>query len=264
MTGVRIFPLVPNVALPTPATATTRKPVPKGYGVQEQCLPFTAATALGLLVRSPITFGLCPSAEIPAGGHPFRSPLDRPGDDGHFDDDRVFYVKDDARCRFADNAYRLEPVGVAGAKAALMTLRGPGISFFDREDQQEVFKLHLPFVWRTPSEVDTLFLPLVNRGSTVSPLSGLVETSWYASPVNLVLQKPPAGVPLHVETGEPVAQAILVSRSSRRPEVTVVPPHARDARELRNQWAEWRRQHGENRSAYKRLARSHHGRAEGE
>jgi hypothetical protein len=75
---VQVFPLVPKVVLPRPAPATTRSHVPTGYGVQEQCLPFTAATALGFLIGSPIAFGLCPPGDVPPDGHAFRSPLDRP------------------------------------------------------------------------------------------------------------------------------------------------------------------------------------------
>src|SRR5919109_5218308 len=105
MTEVQIFPLVPNVMLPVPAPATTRSPIPPGYGVQEQCLPFTAAAALGFLIRSPITFGLCPPANVPPGCHAFRSPLERPHDGGAFADERIFYVKDDPGCRFIKNAF---------------------------------------------------------------------------------------------------------------------------------------------------------------
>src|SRR4029453_2134102 len=85
MTEVQIFPLVSNVVLPVPAPATTRSQVPPGYGVQEQCLPFTAATALGFLIPSPITFGLCLPTDVPPDGHAFRSPIDRPRSDGTFE-----------------------------------------------------------------------------------------------------------------------------------------------------------------------------------
>jgi len=40
-----IVPLVPGVPMPRAASARTRVSVPAGYGVQEQCLPFTAAGA---------------------------------------------------------------------------------------------------------------------------------------------------------------------------------------------------------------------------
>ena len=77
-------------------TAQTRGTVPSGYGLQEQCLPFTAASALGFVIPSPIAFGVCVSAELPEGCRAFRSPLDRPLDDGQFSDARVFYIVDDA------------------------------------------------------------------------------------------------------------------------------------------------------------------------
>ena len=259
---VEFLPLVPQAVFPAPAPATTRREVPAGYGVQEQCLPFTAATALGLLIGSPITFGLCPPADVPAGAHAFRSPLDRPRPDGTFEDARVFYVKDDPRSAFVRNAFTLDPLPAGPGKGAEpLELVQAGLSFFDRGDQRDVFKLHLPYVWRTPAEVDALFLPPINRaGAGVTVLTGLVETDWYAHPVNLVLRKPPPGQAAHVVTGDPIAQVVFLPRSYRRPALKVMASHARAARELRAEMVRWYAQHAENRSAYKTLARSHHGR----
>src|SRR6266436_1592083 len=107
-----IVPLVPNSILPQPASAHTRPSIAPGYGVQEQCLPFTAASALGFLIPSPIRFGLCPPLEVPQGCHALRSPLDRPTADGHFTDPRVLYVADNPDCRFRGNAYELEGIPV--------------------------------------------------------------------------------------------------------------------------------------------------------
>ena len=130
MTEVQIFPLVPNVMLPMPAPATTRSHIPSGYGVQEQCLPFTAATALGFLIPSPITFGLCLPPDVPPDGHAFRSPIDRPRSDGTFEDKRVFYVKDNPRCSFVKNAFTLEAVAAVDSQGKRrFALREPGISF---------------------------------------------------------------------------------------------------------------------------------------
>ena len=176
MLEVQVFPLVPNVALPTPAPAKTRPHVPPGYGVQEQCLPFTSATALGFLIRSPIDFGLCLPGEVPSDGHAFRSPLEHPDINFAFEEKRVFYVKDNPGCRFVNNAFTLEEIQITTpqSKQTFAALE-PGISFFYREDQGDLFKLHLPYILRTPAEVDTLFLPAINRsapGFTV--LSGLV------------------------------------------------------------------------------------------
>jgi hypothetical protein len=70
---VTLVPLVPNVRLPRVASARTRAAVPSGYGVREQCLPFTAASALGVLIPSPIRFGLCRPDELPPGCRSFRS-----------------------------------------------------------------------------------------------------------------------------------------------------------------------------------------------
>lgn len=262
MIEVELLPLVPQAVLPVPAPATTGREVPPGYGVQEQCLPFTAATALGFLVGSPITFGLCLPGDVPACAHAFRSPLDRPRPDGTFDDARVFYVKDDPHSAFARNAFTLDPLPAVPAKGSEpFRPVHPGLSFFDREDQLDLFKLHLPYVWRTPAEVDTLFLPPINRpGLALTVLAGLVETDWYAHPVNLVLRKPPAGQAVHVAVGDPIAQVVFVARPHRRPVLKVVASHARAARELRAQLVQWYGQHAENRSAYKKLARSHYGR----
>jgi hypothetical protein len=254
---VTFVPLVPNLTLPHPASAHTRAHVPSGYGVQEQCLPFTAASALGLIIPSPIRFGLCVPEEVPRGCRAFRSPLDRPAADGRFPDPRVLYVADNPHCRFHGNAYALEGVPADGAP----TVPEPGLSFFDRADQGDLFKLHLPYVWRTPESVDTLFLPLLNRADGgLAVQSGLVETDWYACPVNLVLRRPAGSRSVHVAAGEAVAHALLIPRQLRRPVVEVAPAHARLSRETRKAMAEWDRQHAADRSAYKALARSRHGR----
>jgi hypothetical protein len=262
MLEAQVFPLVPGVSLPTPARATTRPDVPAGYGVQEHCLPFTAANALGFLIRSPITFGLCLPNEVPPGAHPFRSPLDRPGIPPEYADERVFYVKDDPNCRYIKNAFTLDALEVYDFRGKRqINPVVPGISFFDREDQLDHFKLHLPYIWRTPPEVDTLFLPAINRRTQLLTLvCGLVETDWYANPVNLVFRKPPVGVSVHIVTGDPVGQAIFLPRSHRRPTLKVLASHARLARDLRASLVEWYQQRGHDRSAYKRLARSQHGR----
>jgi hypothetical protein len=255
--GVSIVPLVPHIALPQPASAHTRASVPSGYGVQEQCLPFTAASALGFLIPSPIRFGWCDPGEVPPEAHAFRSPINRPGADGRFADPRVFYVVDNPACSFRGNAFEID--GIPGQDHRPLPIREPGISFFDRHDQQDLFKLHLPYIWRTPELVDTLFGPLINRsGYGLEAESGLVETDWYASPVNLVLRRPSASV--HVQLGDPVAHAILVSRHLRRPALEVAPEHSRLSRDARKGLALWDQQHAHDHSAYKLLARSRHGR----
>ena len=104
---VTLVPLVPNVRLPRVSSARTRAAVPSGYGVREQCLPFTAASALGVLIPSPIRFGLCRPEELPLGCRSFRSPLEQPEPQGRFGDPRLFYVFDDPDCAFSGNAYQL-------------------------------------------------------------------------------------------------------------------------------------------------------------
>jgi len=255
-----IVPLVAHVRLPHPASARTRTAVPSGYGVREQCLPFTAASALGVLIPSPIRFGLCRPDEMPAGSRPLRSPLAQADAAGRFADDRLFYVVDDPDCGFAGNAYEL---AADPRESCRFRGREPGLSFFDRGDQQSLFKLHLPYIWRTPPGLDCLFLPPLNRpGRGFGVACGLVETDWYASPVNLVLGKPAGSV--HVAAGDPLAQAILVPRSLRRCTLDVADIPSQVYGDALGDLAGWDRQLADNRSAYKMLARSRHGRIEGE
>lgn len=256
---VRLLPLVPDVPLPRAAGAALRAPVPKGYGVQEQCLPFTAATALGLLVPSPIDFGLCAPAEVPADARAFAPPP--PARDPA--DTRVFYVRDRPGSRFVGNAYRFEDLAFDDARGVRQRYSPvePGISFFDREDQRGLFKLHLPWILRTDAQVDTLYTSPMHRPSPLELKSGLVETDWYAHPVNLVAAKPALG-PVHVRVGEVVAQALFVPRAARRPALEVVDGASGEAAALRNDLLKWYVAHRQDRSAYRRLARSRHGRIE--
>ena len=264
MLEVQVFPLVTGVVLPTAAQPTTRQQIPSGYGVQEQCLPFTAANALGFLIKSPITFGLCLPQDVPQGALAFRSPLDHAGHLPDASDKRVYYVKDDPGCRFIRNAFTFDPLEIVGARGrSQFAPAQPGISFFDREDQSDLFKVHLPYLWRTPAEVDALFLPAINRQTqNLTMLSGLVETDWYANPVNLIFQKPPTGLFAHINAGDIIGQVIFLTRSQRRPTLKVRASHARVARDLRAALVEWYQQHAQDRSVYKKLARSQHGRVE--
>lgn len=113
----------------------------------------------------------------------------------------------------------------------------PGISFFDRPDQQNLFKLHLPYIWHTPPEVEALFVPAFNHASGLELLAGLVETDWYANPVNLVFRCPPAHQSVHLAVGDPIAQVIFLPRDHRRPTLQILPPQARIARELHVEFA---------------------------
>lgn len=258
---INILPLVPGVALPTVAPAVARSEIPPGYGVQEQCLPFTAATALGFLINSPFTFGFCLPSDVPAGVRTFSSPFDasrQQSQDSAREDERLFYVKDDPSCRFLKNAFTVDPIEIAGNQ--LLTPVLPGISFFDREDQRDLFKIHLPYIWRTPPDVDTLFLPGINRpNQALEVLIGLVETDWYAHPVNMVIRKPPVGDSLHIASGETIAQAVFIARSQRRPSLKILASHARLTRDLRSELVQWYKAHEQDRSAYKKIARSQHG-----
>ena len=253
---IQIFPLVSRLQLPVPAPPGTRQNVPAGYGVQEHCLPFTAATALGFIIKSPISFGICHPGEVPPEAHAFRSPLAVSADD---QEKPVYYVKDDPNCCFVKNTFTMDVLD--DRKKGWVSPQQPGISFFDRQDQADLFKLHLPYIWRTPAEVDTLFLPLINRkGTGLGLLSGLVETDWYAHQVNLVFAQPAAGRPIHIAAGDPVAQVIFLERSHRRPGLKVLAEHARLAREMKDELLDWYRRKEADRAAYKKLARSEHGR----
>jgi hypothetical protein len=139
---------------------------------------------------------------------------------------------------------------------------GPGLSFFDRGDQLDLFKLHLPYICHTSEGVDTLFLSPINRVPPFEVLSGLVETDWYANPVNLILRKPPHSGSVHVAKGDPVAQLVFIDRARRRSAVKLLPDHARLGRELKVKMEEWHRQHTADRSAYKQLVRTQHGRVD--
>lgn len=244
MFEVGILPLVANAPLPKAAPARTRDEVPSGYGTQEQCLPFVVAASLGFLIPSPITFGWCLPEEIPPGARAFRSPLESG------QQRRMFYVVDDPACPFVGNAYRMELGG-----SSSNPWYEPGISFFDRRDQADLFKVHLPYVWRTPAGIELLLLPPVNRQHPgLTPFFAVVETQWYANPVNLVFRKPDGSV--HILAGDAIAQAVFVPRFCRRPSLQVVNPDSHLANHMAHAMRQWQAGKLEDRSAYKRLSRS--------
>jgi uncharacterized protein DUF6065 len=247
---VSILPLCDGAVLPTEALAATRPRVPPGYGVQEHCLPFTTATALGLLVRAPITFGFCDPADVPGGAHSFVSPIEPEASTPS--DSRVFYVQDDPACSFAGNAFTFTALQEPATGRYVVA---PGLSFFDRRDQQHLFKLHLPFIIRTPDTIDTLFTAAINRVAPFEVLSGLVESDWYADPVNLILRKPGPLVSVHVQKGEPVGQLVFLDRPHRGARVTALPAHARLTRSIASQYWEWKQRLHADRSAYKHIVR---------
>jgi len=251
-----LLPLVPDVPLPVRASASVRAVVPRGYGVQEQCLPFTAACALGLLVPAPFDFGLCEECDVPPQGRAFRPPdvACIPGDA------RVFYVIDHPASRFTGNAFDADPLPFVDEHGMHKEMRPvqPGISFMNRPDQAAHFKLHLPWVLKTPAGVDSLFVQPINRPAPLRLLTGLVETDWYAHPVNLVCDRPSTGS-LHVRRGELIAQVFFVDRGSRRLSQELEPPDAAQAVEMKNALREWFLAHASDRSTYRRLARSRHG-----
>lgn len=255
---LRLLSLVPDAPLPQRAPASTRPAVPPGYGVQEQCLPFTAACALGLLVPAPFDFGLCLPAEFPAGVQGFRAPGPR---DTATEDQRLLYVRDRPSSRFRANAYSFDPLPFddeRGERAELRPVQ-PGLSFFERADQAGLFKLHLPWLLRTPDGIDSLYGPPLNRPAPLELLSGLIESDWYAHPVNLVVRRPATGA-LHISAGQIIAQVLFVARDSRRAEAPALPADSAVAQTLRNDLLRWFVAHRQDRSAYRRLVRSKQGR----
>ena len=254
---VTLLPLVPGVPLPARAPASTRTEVPRGYGVQEQCLPFTAACALGLLVPAPFDFGLCAPIDVPAGARSFSPPdVARPAADA-----RVFYVIDHSASRFEGNAFDADPLPFVDQSGQLLEMRPrqPGISFMDRPDQAVFFKLHLPWVLRTPAGVDSHFGAPINRPAPLEVLTALVETDWYAHPVNLVARRPPQGA-LHVRRGDVIAQVFFVDRDARRGNLRVLDHAAPQAQALREELRQWFLAHRADRGTYRKQARSRQGR----
>ena len=253
---IEVHPLVPDPVLPTAAPPSTRAEVPQGYGVQEQCLPFTAAASAGLLIRAPFSFGFCDPASVPAAARGFAAPFRSSAHDAAY----CFYIQDRPSSRFAGNAFRqrLFPMLIRRESTHLHNAVHPGLSFFDRSDQAAMFKLHLPYVLRTPEGVDSLFLSPINRPGPLQIVSGLVETDWYAHPVNLVAHLPPG--PIHVTAGDVVAQVVFVHRSARAARISVVDPSSAPSQVLQHDLLRWYVAHNQDRSAYKKLARSRHGR----
>jgi len=254
---LELHPLVPEALLPVTATARTRAEVPAGYGVQEQCLPFTAAAAAGLLIRAPFSFGWCRPDCVPAGARPFAPPRR----EATLDPAAVFYVVDRPESQFVGNAFRLAPIAYRDPQGQvhLHAPVQPGLSFFDRDDQAGMFKLHLPYVVRTPEDVDSLFVPPVNRAAPLDLVVGLVESDWYAHPVSLIARLPRSGA-LHVRAGDVVAQVLFLARASRRAEPVVAAATSPERQRLNGDLLRWYASHGADRGAYKTLARSRHGR----
>jgi hypothetical protein len=254
---IEVHPLVPDPVLPVSAPASTRADVPRGYGVQEQCLPFTAAASAGLLLRSPFSFGFCAPVAVPARARAFAPPFRSEPHERSY----VFYVEDRPSSRFVGNAFRAEPipyVDPAGQQHVHNALH-PGLSFFDREDQAGLFKLHLPYVLRTPDGVDSLFMPPINRAAPLQIVLGLVETDWYAHPVNLVAHLP-TGSPVHVAAGDVVGQVVFIHRTARSAETSIAAPGSTTSQALQHDLLRWYVGKSQDRGVYKKLARSRHGR----
>jgi hypothetical protein len=247
---VSIVGLVPAFHAPKPASPRTRDQIPSGYGTREHCLPFVEAAACGLAIPSPFSWGVCELSQLPVGARPFRSPVA-----SELVDERYYYVIDHRDLSFWRNEFQLAPELVQRIGRAPV----PGLSFFDRSDQQNLLKVHLPYSWQTPETSATLFLPTLNRprDDGLTMVAGLVETAWYANPVNLVIEIPSAPITVHVKAGEHLAHAILVASSSTRPDIEIVEGHRRAARDRLDAIKAWRESHARQRNAYKRLVSTH-------
>src|SRR5205823_7203646 len=116
------------------------------------------------LVPAPIAFGVTALSNVPSAAHRFRAPLEKNTPNGPIDE-RVFYVLDDPTCRFVGNAFTLE--ANKDQDRGMYAPISPGVSFFDRDDQLELFKLHLPYICHTSEGVNTLFLSPINRPSSL-------------------------------------------------------------------------------------------------
>lgn len=247
-TVVRIVGLVDRFLPPRPPGARTRASVPRGYGTREQCQPFTAAAACGLAIPSPISWGVAPASEVPPDARSFRSPVW-----SDVTDERWCYVVDDERLGFRANAFGLSTWAARHTGTAPI----PGVSFFDRPDQQGLLKIHLPYSWRTPAGLAILVGDPINRPHDrgLRVVAGLIETAWYANPINVVVELPPSPAAIHVHAGETLAQAVVVRLGDIDPVVDVVADLAGAGPQLDDIRA-WRSAHARDRSAYKRLARA--------
>ena len=128
----------PRAATPRtqPSAARLRRPraVPAVHGRGGGRVPRAGAVLLGLL----------PPDDAPDGARRFRSPVEPV--DGY--GERTLYVLDDRAHRFEGNQFSLSDAARRHATQAPL----PGLSFFDRPDQQDMVKVHLPYLWLTPTE----------------------------------------------------------------------------------------------------------------
>lgn len=246
--SVTVIPLAKTIQCPGPSSKKTRPSVPTGYGRREQCRPFVEANGLGLTIPSPFSWGYCMPDDVPSGARAFRSPV--PGGCPA----RVFYVLDEPALCFSGNQYSV-PENVMARTGPIAI---PGLSFFERPDQQRQIKLHLPYVMRTRDGVGLLFTTPVNRPRSdgLQLLSGLVETAWYADAVNMVFVLPERDHPVHIQSNEPLAQAIPLPMAATRTKVNCAEAHRKQTRVTLDAMADWRAQKSSDRAAYKRIAKA--------
>jgi hypothetical protein len=112
---------------------------------------------------------------------------------------------------------------------------------------------------RTPDGVDSHFGAPINRAAPLNLLTALVETDWYAHPVNLVVRRPEVA-PLHIRRGDCIAQVFFVDRAARRSHVQVLDHGSPQAQALREELRQWFLAHHADRSTYRKQARSRQGR----
>ncbi len=245
---IEIIGLTRTFHAPAPSSPRTREKVPSGYGTREQCLPFVEASRLGLTIPSPFAWGYCKPVDVPVGTRSFRSPVSGGCSE------RVFYVRDSAEHGFARNQFAV-PEEILRLTGPIVI---PGLSFFNREDQQDLVKLHLPYIFRTSEEIGLLFTAPLNRtyANGANIMSGLVETGWYADAVNLALQLPDLPSDVHIEAGDPIAQVFPVPMSATNARPVFPENHRRSVRNTLSAVAEWRTRHDADRSAYKKISKN--------
>lgn len=247
---VGLHPLVPNVPLPVAAAMPPAAAGPAA-GARAGGLPAAAAAGTGLLIPSPIGFGWCRADELPAGAHPVAGPVGD-GEDGA---PRLLYVRDQPACRFERNVFHCAPFRSRDAHGRLLThkLEPAGVGLVEGVERGELFRLQLPYVLRTPPGMDSLLLPPLHRPGPLAVAPRLVETDWYAGPLELILRRPAGSV--HVAAGDVVAQLVLLYREARQAALRVLAAGSAAARALQDDVVRWQVQHGGDRSAYERLAR---------
>ena len=143
--------------------------------------------------------------------------------------ERSFYVLDDSGFAIDKNQFIVPDE----MRSAIGPGPIPGLSFFDREDQQDHVKVHLPYVLahtgRCFTANDGIGQP-ARRDDGLVAVTGLVETDWYPGMINLVFKLPPWPKTVHVSAGEIIAQIIPITRELQEIPIQILEGHRKQAR----------------------------------